>query len=103
MDYLAIFNAVKDEYDEDTAIMVVVMQTLNMAKKVHPRHLNPDTIGVYTEELKEEIRMVLWDRSLEEIDKAWRIKEALNLYHSAKEMDGLGGCVKKTLKEFANV
>ena len=96
MNYVETFNVVKDEFDEETAILVVTALTVNLTMNATMEELT--SIGAYTARLTEIIRENLWSHS-DKIDLVLKIWEALYDYQICQSMQGLGGCVAKTIKE----
>lgn len=97
MDYVKVFNEVKEAFDQDTAVVVVVALTLNLSKKVKGRHILK--VGSFSEELDAKTRDVLWELSIEEVNKAIEIRNCIYDWDLSQSLDGLGGSRKKSLKE----
>lgn len=84
-------------FDEEVISNVVVINGLHMSKKIRPRHI--DTIGLYTQELKEKSRDVLWETTDKVFGEAWELSQIIYDYELTHSLNGLGGCVAKTYRE----
>ena len=98
MNYADAFKIIKSEgFPDEVAILVTVMCGLNMVKPMKKRHIT--TRGLYTKELESQFKTVFWEHAPEVIVEAKAIWEVWHTYDCCQKMQGIGGCVAKTIRQ----
>ena len=97
MNYKDIFTNVMAEFDdEELALIVVQIVTLNIAKKYKSRHIEKSS---YTKELLNKVAKVLWGYDADKLALGIAIWEVYHIFDARMSLDGSGGCEKTTIKK----
>lgn len=98
MNYTEVFNSVKAEkYSDEVAILVTMMVGFHVTKIVKPKHITKRVS--FEGELEGQFKEVFWEHRPEVIKEAISVWRVLHDYETRKTLDGLGGCVAKTIRQ----
>ena len=92
-----VFDAVKAEYDEAIALLVVVVHAIALSTKLKGKDFRGK--GVFWNRVCTKARKHLWEETQEDFDLAVAITDALHEFESRIACEGLGGCTRATLRE----
>ena len=92
-----VFDAVKAEYDEAIALLVVVIHAIALSTKPKGKDFRGE--GVFWNRVCTKARKRLWEETQEDFDLAVAITDALHEFESRIACEGLGGCTRATLRE----
>ena len=92
-----VFDAVKAEYEEAVALLVVVVHAIALSTK--PKDTDFRGRGVFRNRVCTKARKRLWEETQEDFDLAVAITDALHEFESRIACEGLGGCTRATLRE----
>ena len=92
MNYYRLHSAIAEEFGPKIALMVLQIVTINMTTKI-PKDLN------LASKVEKKARKLLWEESRADIELALKIFECVHSWDTRQAMQGLGGCVTKTVKE----
>ena len=99
MNPIKIYDQIDEEYGHEIAILALVGLTMNYTKSIKNRHLKRKNKGLYTAELRDSIKELLFNCDDAKIEKALQLVDSWYDYELGLSMQGLGGCVQKSLKE----
>ena len=97
MKHTEIFETVKQEFGQDIAVLVMMIVALNLSKEITMEHLT--NRNSFTNELLDQATSLFWEIEKEKIEIAILVWDNLYIWECCKEMQGLGGCVYKTLTQ----
>ena len=92
-----VFDAVKTEYGEATALLVVAVHAIALSTK--PKDKDFGAKGRFWERVCKKARRRLWEETQEDFDLAVAITAALHEFESRIACEGMGGCTVVTLRE----
>ncbi len=92
MKYNDIYNAVKEEFNHDVALLTVQMLTIHMSTKIKDPFKFHDKIVSKISKTLAGTDPVVFDIAM----KCW---EVCYEWETRQSLTGFGGCVKKTFKE----
>lgn len=92
-----VFDAVKAEFDEEVAVNVVAIQSVQLSMKIKRKELLQ--MGLFSARLQKKARKLLWQASEEAFELAFKVAMAMYDYETRKSLAGLGGCTVATIKE----
>ena len=95
MNHYNLFKALKKEFNEETALNVVIANSINIGYV--PTEKDFVTEGRYTKKLDKKIRMVLWET--ENIQEILAIQRTIHEWGLCVSMDGYSGCTKKSFTQ----
>lgn len=96
-----IFNIIRNEFTEEIAINATILISINMT--LTPLDEEMVTYDLYTTRLKSQFMDVLWRLDDEKQDLCMKIWKAWHTFEVCHDLDGLGGCTKKPLKELIDI
>ena len=101
MKNLSVYNDIFKEFDDqEIALNATILISINCA--IYPTDDELFTNGLYVDRLKEYFDTVLWELPQEKRELCLKIWKAHHTYNICKDLNGLGGCVKKSYKEIIN-
>ena len=92
-----VFDAVKAEYGEAIALLVVVFHTVALSTKLKDKDLRVK--GRFWSRVCKKARERLWEEEEGDFALAVAISDALHEFDSRRVCEGLGGCTVATLHE----
>lgn len=96
MDFLSVLNVVTDEFDARIAALSVVAISITTSTKIKSKDFE---CGNFTKRVNKKIRKALWFHEPEHVELAIKIRDAWTTFECCRDMNGIGGCVEKTLKQ----
>jgi len=96
-----IFSIIRNEFTEEIAVNATILILIN--KTLMPYNEEMVNNGLYVERLKSQYVNVLWQLDKEKQDLCMKIWDVWHIFEIGHDMDGLGGCKKKTLKELIGI
>jgi len=97
MNPIPLFNQVKKEFDEKTAIVVSCIYAIHICKKVKKKHLKSGSL--FTEELTKLFRDSFYELEESELEFCIEVWDCIYDWTIGQSLGGLGGCEPKTFKE----
>ena len=97
MKHINIFNAIKEDFSEESAVSVCQINAINLTLKIKQKDM--DIIGHRTERVTMKARKLLWDLSDEDFSLSMIIWDLIHSWETRQTCHGIGGCEKKTFKE----
>ena len=97
MNFYEVFDTIKEEFDEDTALLCVCAMSVLLS--TIPTNQDLEEKGNFTSRVCKKISKLLWEHEDEKVEEVLKIIDAYHYFEIGKSMKGLGGCVEKTLKE----
>lgn len=97
MNPIPIFNQVKKEFDEETAIIVSAMYCVHLCKKPKKRHFKK--IGTFTSELTNLFNERFHGLKKGRLELCIKIWNCIHDWEVSQSLNGLGGSKKETFKE----
>jgi hypothetical protein len=97
MDYYELFKEIKEQgFDEKTALLTVIADALHISTVVE----DDDFViqNNFFKRVTKKIKDTLWEYP-DDLEKILKLESLLHDYEIGKDLDGLGGCQGKTLKE----
>ena len=92
-----VFDAVKAEYGEAIALLVVVIHTIALSTKPKDKDLRMK--GRFWSRVCDRANKRLWEETKEDFELAIAITDALHEFDSRRVCAGMGGCTVATLRE----
>ena len=100
MQLVEIYKIVESEYDHHHAILVVSALAIKLTTKTKVKDFNSP--GNFTNRINKKTRNLMWEEDPELIELVIRIRDAVAEYEQRQELNGLGGCVRKSLKDIVD-
>ena len=100
MKYSDVYNAVSLEYGNECALTVCQILAIGMATKVKRKDL--ECKGRYAKRIDKKVRNALWETDDEVLDLALKCWHVVHDWTIGIDMEGLGGCKRKTIKELVD-
>ena len=98
MDLLSFHSDILTEgFSEEIALYTTTLLALNYTTKPKPKDLSE--AGRYTKRLRKKMDIVLRELPDEDRQTCISLWGIFPVYNVRKDMDGLGGCIKATLRE----
>ena len=98
MEYKALFDQIVYEgFSIGTALSAIQILTLNNSVKPNMKDLK--ITGHFHERIKGKAKNLLWDLPKEDFELAFKVYECLPDFSMCQNLAGLGGCVKRTIRE----
>jgi len=96
MNFYEQFKQIEEEFGEEMAVLCVCALSVQLSTKV----TNDDLLkrGQFTKKITKKITDVLWEHSTQ-VPEVLKVIDAIYDFEIRKQMNGLGGCVQKSLKE----
>lgn len=97
MNFYEVFDTIKEEFDEDTALLCVCAMSVLLSTT--PTNYDLEGRGRFTTKVYKKVSELLWEHEDGKVEEVLKIIDAYHDFEMGKSMKGLGGCVEKTLKE----
>ena len=97
MIYKKIYDAVKAEFNDEIALTVVQILTINLSKKIKKKDMIVK--GIFRDKVLTKAKKVLWEVDDDTFDLAVKIWDVYPSWNTRQSLHGLGGCTIKTFKE----
>lgn len=95
--YVKLYDAVKAEFNDEIALSVVQILTINHSVK--PKKKDMVTKGLFRDKILKKSKKVLWEVDDDTYDLAVKIWDVVPSWETRQEFNGLGGCTIKCFKE----
>lgn len=96
MIYKKLYDAVKSEFNDDIALTVVQILTINLSTKVKKKDMIE---GGFRDKVLTKAKKVLWQVDNDTYELAVKIWDVYPSWDTRQSFHGLGGCTIKTFKE----
>ena len=100
MNYNKLYDAVATDYGPEVALATIQILTISMTTKTKLKDLK--TAGRFTEKIKRKVKDLLWECDPQIIQQAFACWEVSNSWETRQSLQGMGGCVTKTIKELVD-
>lgn len=97
MNYIKFYDAVAADYGSEVALATIQILTVSFTTKIKLKDLK--TAGRFTEKIKRKVKDLLWECDPQIVQQAFACWEVSNSWQTRQSLQGMGGCVTKTIKE----
>lgn len=101
MNPIPLFNQVKKEFGEKTAIIVSCMYAVHLCKPIKKKHLKSG--GLFSDELIDLFRKRFYELDELKLEFCIKIWSCIYDWEVGQSLDGFGGCKSKTFKELLKI
>jgi hypothetical protein len=97
MNYKKLYDAVNAEFDDEIALSVVQIMTINLTTK--PKKKNITGEQSFRDKILKKAKKALWELSDDDFDLSVKLWGCVPSWNIRQDMNGLGGCTVKSFKE----
>ena len=96
-DFTKLYDTVKAEFNDEIALSVVQILTINLTTKIKKKDMNVK--GIFRDKILKKAKKALWQLDDDTFELSVKIWDVYPSWITRQEMHGLGGCTIKTFKE----
>lgn len=99
VDCIKVFNEIEKDFGKELALLTTIAYTIHCSTKPKKKELTGEKS--YSERLNNEIKNALFEH-YDKLDEVLKIESVIYDFLTRETLEGIGGCVRKSIKELYN-